>query len=60
MKYELHIFLQSVGDVHNIIWVGFCKAIQTSGLYNCQLEKIIAFLYYPAGKKGKTKIEILL
>ena len=38
---------QSTGDVHNIISVGFCKATQTSGLYDCQLEKIIACLYGP-------------
>ena len=30
---------QSAGDIHNIIWVGFCKATQISGLYNGQLEK---------------------
>ena len=35
------------GDVHNIMWVGFCKATQTSGLYECQLENIIACLYCP-------------
>ena len=29
------------------IWVRFCKATQTSGLYDCQLEKIIACLYGP-------------
>ena len=37
---------------------GFCKATQISGLYDCQLEEIIACLYGP-GQKGKTKIEIL-
>ena len=38
---------QSAGDVHNTIWVGFCKAAQTSGLYDCQLDKIIACMYGP-------------
>ena len=48
---------QSVGDVHNIR-VGFCKATKTSGLYNCQLEKVIACLYGP-GKQGNTKILVV-
>ena len=53
------IFLwKSVGDVHNIIWVGFCKTTQTSGNNNCQLEKKIACLYDP-GKNAKTEMEIL-
>ena len=38
---------KSAGDVHNIIWVGFCKPTETNGLYDCQLEKKIVCLYGP-------------
>ena len=31
---------ENSGNVHNIILAGFCKATQTSGFYDCQLEKI--------------------
>ena len=34
--------------------MGFCKTTQTSGLYNCQQEKLIACLYEPV-KQRKTK-----
>ena len=36
---------QSAVDIHSKICVGFWKTTQTSGLYNCQLEKLIAWLY---------------
>ena len=52
------IFLwQRAGNVHSIIWMGFWKTIQTSGLYNYQLEKLIACLYDPV-REGKRKITI--
>ena len=47
MKWEIHISLPSAGAVHNIIWVGFSKATQASGLYDCLLENIIACLCGP-------------
>ena len=49
-------FLGNVLDVHSInMSGGFCKTTQTSGLYNCHLEKLIACLYDPSIKKERQK-----
>ena len=58
LKYYIFSW-QSAGDVDIKIPVGFCKTTQTSGLYICQLEKLIACLYDP-NKQEKTKLILQL
>ena len=50
-----YIFFWQSSGCSQYKYGGVCKPVQTSGLYNCQLEKLIACLYGASIKKGRQK-----